>query len=78
MTGVFGPNFGKNSPFSHIMMIVTFCWLVCPLNEGNDGHLCSCQGQLALWPPMIFFWKQSSRICCDGMSVTLTCLVLIF
>jgi hypothetical protein len=29
--------FGKNSPFSHIMMIVTFCWLVCPLNEYNDG-----------------------------------------
>jgi hypothetical protein len=23
-------------------------------------------------PPIIFIWKQSSHICCDGMSVTLT------
>jgi hypothetical protein len=71
-TGAFGPNFGKNSPFSHIMMIVTFCQLVCPLNEYNDGRLCSCQGQLVLLTPMIFFWNQSSHICCDGLSVTLT------
>jgi hypothetical protein len=54
------------------MMIVTFCQLVCPLNEYNDGRLCSCQGQLVLLPPMIFFWNQSSHICCDGLSVTLT------
>jgi hypothetical protein len=60
------------------MMIVTFCQLVCPLNDYNDGRLCSCQGQLGLLLPMIFFWNQSSCICCDGLSVTLTCLVLIF
>jgi hypothetical protein len=60
------------------MMIVTFCQLVCPLNEYNNGRLCSCQGQLVLLSPMIFFWNQSSCICCDGLSMTLTCLVLIF
>jgi hypothetical protein len=48
-TGVFGPKFTEKSPFSHIMMIGTFCWLVCPLNEGNDGHfLCSCSLTIAL------------------------------
>jgi hypothetical protein len=59
------------------MMIVTFCRLVCPLNEYNNGRLCSCQGQLVLLPPMIFFWNQSSRICCDGLSVTLMCPVFL-
>jgi hypothetical protein len=47
-TGVFGPIFAEKSPFSHIMMIGTFCRLVCPLNEGNDGHLCSFSLTIAL------------------------------
>jgi hypothetical protein len=47
-TGVFGPIFAEKSPFSHIMMIGTFCRLVCPLNEGNDGHLCSFSLIIAL------------------------------
>ena len=47
-TGVFGPNFAEKSPFSHIMMIGAFCRLVCPLNEGNDGHLCSFSLTIAL------------------------------